>query len=159
MSSILEPTTLAIEGMTCSSCVNTVEKALNAGDGVSATINFATETAHILAPADMDIKTLMKVVEKAGYKAVPLHDGQSVTLHSKKSARALFFAFIFAVPAVTISMVMDWHHAIDMWIIAQVDSFGIARPLYSPTSWLVIALSAPVVYWLHGQFIAQLCAT
>jgi len=145
MSSILEPTTLAIEGMTCSSCVNTVEKALNAVDGVSATINFATETAHILAPADMDIKTLMKVVEKAGYKAAPLHDGQSVTLHSKKSARALFFAFIFAVPAVTISMVMDWHHAIDMWIIAQVDSFGIARPLYSPTSWLVIALSAPVV--------------
>ena len=145
MSSVLEPITLSIEGMTCSSCVNTVEKALNSVEGVSATINFATETAHILAPADMLPAELIKIVEKAGYKAAPLRDGQSVTLHNKKSARALFFAFIFAVPAVTISMVMDWHHHIDMWIISQVDSFGIARPLYSPTAWLVIALSAPVV--------------
>ena len=142
---ILEPTTLAIEGMTCSSCVNSVEKALNNLEGVRATINFATETAHILAPAELNVKDLIKTVEKAGYKASLLQDAQSVTLHSKKSARALFFAFIFAAPAVAISMVMSWHHQIDMWLISQLDSFGIARPLYSATSWLVIALSAPVV--------------
>ena len=142
---ILEPTTLAIEGMTCSSCVNAVEKALNNMDGVRASINFATETAHILAPADMDVKELIKTVEKAGYKAALLQDAQSVTLHSKKSARALFFAFIFAVPAVAISMVMGWHHAIDMWIHTQLDVFGLPHPLYSATAWLVIALSAPVV--------------
>jgi len=142
---ILEPTTLAIEGMTCSSCVNAVEKALNNMDGVRASINFATETAHILAPADIDVKELIKTVEKAGYKATLLQDAQSVTLHSKKSARALFFAFIFAVPAVAISMVMGWHHAIDMWIHTQLDVFGLPHPLYSATAWLVIALSAPVV--------------
>lgn len=142
---ILEPTTLAIEGMTCSSCVNAVEKALNNMDGVRATINFATETAHVLAPADMDVKELIKTVEKAGYKASLLHDAQAVTLHSKKSARALFFAFIFAVPAVALSMVMSWHHAIDMWIHDQLDLFGLPHPLYSATAWLVIALSAPVV--------------
>ncbi|MEY3649385.1 MAG: hypothetical protein RL370_88 [Actinomycetota bacterium] len=142
---ILEPTTLAIEGMTCSSCVNAVEKALNNMDGVRATINFATETAHVLAPADMDIKELIKTVEKAGYKASLLQDAQAVTLHSKKSARALFFAFIFAVPAVALSMVMSWHHAIDMWIHDQLDLFGLPHPLYSATAWLVIALSAPVV--------------
>ena len=145
MSTVLEPTTLSIEGMTCSSCVNSVEKALNAVDGVSATINFATETAHILAPADIDVKELVKAVEKAGYKAAFLADGQAVTLHSKKSAKALFFAFIFAAPAVAISMVMSWHHHIDMWIIAQLDSYSIAHPLYSATAWLVIALSTPVV--------------
>ena len=142
---ILEPTTLAIEGMTCSSCVNAVEKALNNMDGVRATINFATETAHVMAPADMDIKELIKTVEKAGYKASLLQDAQAVTLHSKKSARALFFAFIFAVPAVALSMVMSWHHAIDMWIHDQLDLFGLPHPLYSATAWLVIALSAPVV--------------
>ena len=145
MSEVLEPTTLSIEGMTCSSCVNAVEKALNSIDGVSATINFATETAHILAPADINVKELVKTVEKAGYKAALVADGQAVTLHSKKSAKALFFAFIFAAPAVAISMVMSWHHHIDMWIIAQLDSYSIARPLYSATAWLVIALSAPVV--------------
>ena len=145
MSQLLEPVTLSVQGMTCSSCVNTVEKALNKVEGVSATINFATETAHILAPADMSPKDLIKIVEKAGYSATLLVDAQSVTLHSKKSARAFFFAFIFAVPAVAISMVMSWHHQIDMWVHQILDNFGLPHPMYSATAWVVIALSAPVV--------------
>jgi Cu+-exporting ATPase len=145
MSQLLEPVTLSVQGMTCSSCVNTVEKALNKVEGVSATINFATETAHILAPADMNPKDLIKIVEKAGYSATLLVDAQSVTLHSKKSARAFFFAFIFAVPAVAISMIMSWHHQIDMWVHQILDSFGLPHPMYSATAWVVIALSAPVV--------------
>ncbi len=146
MSTVLESTTLSIEGMTCSSCVNTVEKALNAVDGVRATINFATETAHILAPADTDIKNLVKVVEKAGYKAAILQDGLSIALHSKKSARAVFFAFIFAVPAVAISMFMSWHHQVDKWVFQGLDYFGLPHPIYSATAWVVIALSAPIVF-------------
>ena len=145
MSQLLEPITLSVQGMTCSSCVNSVEKALNKVEGVSATINFATETAHILAPADMNPKDLIKVVEKAGYEASLLVDATSVTLHSKKSARAFFFAFIFAVPAVAMSMVMSWHHQIDMWVHDGLDTFGLPHPLYSATAWVVIALSAPVV--------------
>jgi Cu+-exporting ATPase len=145
MSQPIEPVTLSVQGMTCSSCVNTVEKALNKVEGVSATINFATETAHILAPADMSPKDLIKIVEKAGYSATLLVDAQSVTLHSKKSARAFFFAFIFAVPAVAMSMVMSWHHQIDMWVHEILDNFGLPHPLYSATAWVVIALSAPVV--------------
>jgi Cu+-exporting ATPase len=145
MSQLLEPVTLSVQGMTCSSCVNTVEKALNKVEGVSATINFATESAHILAPADMNPKDLIKIVEKAGYSATLLVDAQSVTLHSKKSARAFFFAFIFAVPAVAISMVMSWHHQIDMWVHEILDNFGLPHPMYSATAWVVIALSAPVV--------------
>ena len=145
MSQLLEPITLSVQGMTCSSCVNSVEKALNKVEGVSATINFATETAHILAPADMNPKDLIKVVEKAGYEASLLVDATSVTLHSKKSARAFFFAFIFAVPAVAMSMIMSWHHQIDMWVHDGLDAFGLPHPLYSATAWVVIALSAPVV--------------
>ena len=145
MSQLLEPVTLSVQGMTCSSCVNSVEKALNKVEGVSATINFATETAHILAPADMSPKDLIKIVEKAGYSATLLVDAQSVTLHSKKSARAFIFAFIFAVPAVAISMVMSWHHQIDMWVHEILDNFGLPHPMYSATAWVVIALSAPVV--------------
>jgi P-type Cu+ transporter len=148
MSAPLEPTTLSIEGMTCSSCVNTVEKALNSFDGVRATVNFATETAHILAPAEMNAKEFIKIVEKAGYSAKLITDAQSITLHSKKSARALFFASIFAIPAVVLSMVMSWHHQVDMWIHEALDYFGLAHPLYSPTAWAVIALSAPVVIFV-----------
>jgi len=145
MSQLLEPVTLSVQGMTCSSCVNSVEKALNKVEGVSATINFATETAHIMAPADMSPKDLIKIVEKAGYSASLLVDAQSVTLHSKKSARAFFFAFIFAVPAVAISMIMSWHHQVDMWVHQLLTYFGLPHPLYSATAWVVIALSAPVV--------------
>jgi P-type Cu+ transporter len=148
MSAPLEPTTLSIEGMTCSSCVNTVEKALNSVDGVRATVNFATETAHILAPAEMNAKEFIKIVEKAGYSAKLITGAQSITLHSKKSARALFFASIFAIPAVVLSMVMSWHHQVDMWIHEALDYFGLAHPLYSPTAWAVIALSAPVVIFV-----------
>jgi Cu+-exporting ATPase len=93
----------------------------------------------------MNPKDLIKIVEKAGYSATLLVDAQSVTLHSKKSARAFFFAFIFAVPAVAISMVMSWHHQIDMWVHQILDNFGLPHPLYSATAWVVIALSAPVV--------------
>jgi Cu+-exporting ATPase len=145
MSAPLEPTTLSIEGMTCSSCVNTVEKALNSVNGVRATVNFATETAHILAPAEMQAKDFIKIVEKAGYSATLITDAQSITLHNKKSGKALFFASIFAIPAVALSMVMSWHHQVDMWIHEALDYFGLAHPLYSPTAWAVIALSAPVV--------------
>jgi Cu+-exporting ATPase len=96
----------------------------------------------------MDAKGFIKIVEKAGYSAKLITDAQSITLHSKKSARALFFASIFAIPAVAISMVMSWHHQIDMWIHEALDYFALAHPLYSPTAWAVIALSAPVVIFV-----------
>ena len=82
MNSVLEPTTLSIEGMTCSSCVNTVEKALNSVAGVSATINFATESAHILAPADMDIKELIKIVDCLLYTSPSPRDRQKSRMPS-----------------------------------------------------------------------------
>jgi Cu+-exporting ATPase len=40
---------------------------------------------------------------------------------------------------------MSWHPAIDHWILSQLDNFHLMRPMYSPTAWLVIALSTPVV--------------
>jgi Cu+-exporting ATPase len=65
---------LAIEGMTCASCVAHVEKRLNRVPGVTATVNLALETAHIEllmddagSPADDD--ALVAAVRKAGYDA------------------------------------------------------------------------------------------
>jgi Cu+-exporting ATPase len=45
-------------------------------------------------------------------------------------------------------MVMSWHQQIDMWIHEALDYFALAHPLYSPTAWAVIALSAPVVVFV-----------
>ena len=61
---------LAIGGMTCASCAARVEKKLNKLDGVTATVNFATETARVTFPASVSAADLIKVVEGAGYTAV-----------------------------------------------------------------------------------------
>jgi Cu+-exporting ATPase len=56
---------LEIEGMTCTACARRVEKALNKVEGVSAFVDFATETAHIQGTASLD--ELRAAVEDTGY--------------------------------------------------------------------------------------------
>ena len=141
----LETRTLKLEGMTCSACVNSIERALNNLVGVSATVNFASETAHILAPAEISTKKLIETVKSAGYSAQLLGDSNQFALHSKRSAIALFFALLFSAPAIAISMTMAWHEQIDARILQVLDDLRILPPLHSPTAWLVIGLSAPVV--------------
>ncbi|MCA1860826.1 heavy metal translocating P-type ATPase [Janthinobacterium sp. HSC-3S05] len=59
---------LAIEGMTCGSCVGRVEKALAAVPGVTqASVNLATEVAKITSDTPIPLATLQAAVEKAGY--------------------------------------------------------------------------------------------
>ncbi|MGW8566202.1 heavy metal translocating P-type ATPase [Isoptericola sp. NPDC055881] len=60
---------LAIEGMTCASCVARVEKRLNRVDGVTATVNLPLESAHVQLTAPVDDAALVEAVEKAGYGA------------------------------------------------------------------------------------------
>ena len=80
--------TFAVTGMTCSSCVNSIERALNEIDGVSASVNFASETVHVLAPADLSAELVIKKIKDAGYGATLLSDGASPALHRKGAARA-----------------------------------------------------------------------
>jgi Cu+-exporting ATPase len=60
---------LAIEGMTCASCVARVEKRLNRVEGVTATVNLPLENAHVVLAADVTDADLVAAVEKAGYTA------------------------------------------------------------------------------------------
>jgi len=156
MSTSLEQTTLAVEGMTCSACVNAIERTLNSIEGVKASVNFGTETVHILAPAEINPKIFMQKIKDAGYSASPLGDSSHVAMHNKKSATALFFAALFAIPAIAISMVMSWHHSIDMWIHDTLDLFGILHPTYSPTAWLVIALTAAAAFSILDVFVPSM---
>ncbi|HLS03116.1 MAG TPA: heavy metal-associated domain-containing protein, partial [Beutenbergiaceae bacterium] len=59
------PIQLGIEGMTCAACAGRVERALNKLDGVTATVNYATEKAHITGLEDVDLA--VQTVHKAGY--------------------------------------------------------------------------------------------
>ena len=62
---------LPIEGMTCASCANRIEKRLNELDGVEASVNYATEAASVeYDPAHVSSPTqLIEAVEGAGYHA------------------------------------------------------------------------------------------
>ncbi len=65
-----QQTILPIEGMTCASCVSTVERALNHVEGVDeANVNLATERASIkYADDSVELTDLIQAVEETGYK-------------------------------------------------------------------------------------------
>ncbi|ANG95153.1 copper-translocating P-type ATPase [Brucella pseudogrignonensis] len=85
---------LAIEGMSCASCVSKVEKALNAVPGVTrASVNLATERAHVELAGQVPLGDLIKAVETAGYEARSLEEARSdakqETQSDKRDAEAL----------------------------------------------------------------------
>ncbi|MGW1653200.1 heavy metal translocating P-type ATPase [Streptomyces atratus] len=63
---------LTIGGMTCASCAARVEKKLNRMDGVTATVNYATEKARVSFGSGTDLADLIATVEKTGYTAQPV---------------------------------------------------------------------------------------
>jgi Cu+-exporting ATPase len=104
---------LAGGGMTCASCAARVERQLNKLDGVSATVNLATETAMVTCPAAMPATELISVVEQAGYTAaVPAPPGGEPTAGQADDAdqtnalpRRLLVSAALAVPVVALAMI------------------------------------------------------
>ncbi|HZM65721.1 MAG TPA: heavy metal-associated domain-containing protein, partial [Nakamurella sp.] len=60
---------LQIGGMTCASCAARIEKKLNRMPGVEASVNYATEKAHIVLPEGTDAAAAIATVEATGYTA------------------------------------------------------------------------------------------
>jgi Cu+-exporting ATPase len=126
---------LAIEGMTCASCASRIERRLNKLDGVNATVNYATENAHVTFADDVDPEALVAEVEAAGYAArlpqaidqvdaddEPAGDDPTVALRNR-----LLISTALTVPVVLLSMVPALQF--DNW------------------QWLCLTLAAPVVVW------------
>jgi Cu+-exporting ATPase len=125
---------LDIEGMTCASCVNRVEKKLGKLEGVQALVNLPLESAHVTVPEGISDEQLVDTVNAAGYKAkirqpVPAMD----TVHTAGSLRPrLVLAALFTVPVFLISMVPAF----------QFPHWG----------WAAAALALPVVTWAAWPF-------
>ncbi len=116
---------LAIGGMTCASCANRVEKRLNRLDGVTATVNYATEKASVTFGGGVTHGDLIAQVEKAGYSAAlpePPVDPTARTLRDR-----LLISAALAVPVVALAMIPATRFA--YW------------------QWLSLALATPVVVW------------
>ncbi|MRJ75704.1 cadmium-translocating P-type ATPase [Aeromicrobium sp. SMF47] len=134
---------LDITGMTCTSCAMRVEKKLNRLDGVSATVNYATEKATVEAEDGVEVQTLLDTVAKTGYSASvrpdvsrPRHDTADGDmsghdhegLHGAASMlRRLKISAALAIPVVILSMVPALQF--DNW------------------QWLALTLASPVVVW------------
>ncbi|MCK7660599.1 heavy metal translocating P-type ATPase [Corynebacterium sp. CCM 8835] len=137
---------LTVTGMTCTSCSGRVERKLNRLDGVTATVNFATETASV--DFDPDLLTpddLVSVVEKTGYGAsviAPAGSGTDDTDPAGDSPdtadearaeeiadlrRRLIVSAVCGLPVMLLSMVPALQF--DYW------------------QWVALALTGPVFFW------------
>ncbi|MET9380338.1 heavy metal translocating P-type ATPase [Streptomyces sp. NPDC002928] len=126
---------LLIGGMTCASCAARVEKKLNRMDGVTATVNFATEKAKVTYPAGIQVVDLIATVVKTGYTAeeptppeperqeqAPAADPELASLRHR-----LLVSATLALPVVLLAMVPAWQF--ENW------------------QWLSLTLAAPVAVW------------
>jgi Cu+-exporting ATPase len=129
---------LLIGGMTCASCAARIEKKLNRLDGVTATVNYATEKAKISYGPGVTPEDLVATVEKTGYSArVPRPtraDEPAVPAEDPVAAlrRRLLIAAALTVPVIALAMVPAWQF--DHW------------------QWLSLTLAAPVVVWGGAPF-------
>ncbi|MBQ0999251.1 cation-translocating P-type ATPase [Streptomyces sp. RK62] len=130
---------LLIGGMTCASCAARVEKKLNRMDGVTASVNYATEKAKVSRPADVSVADLIAVVERTGYTARepepprPAPEEPGATPENTGDTgpdsyrQRLTVSALLTVPVILMSMVPA----------LQFDSW----------QWLALTLAAPVVVW------------
>ncbi|MBK1786316.1 heavy metal translocating P-type ATPase [Prauserella cavernicola] len=125
---------LAIGGMTCASCAMRVERKLNKLDGVTATVNYATEKARVTYADGVSPERLVEQVEAAGYSATlpPEPDTEPEQPEPgddplRAARQRLFGSLVLSVPVIVLAMVPAWQF--DYW------------------QWISLTLAAPVVVW------------
>ncbi len=139
---------LAIEGMTCASCVNRVEKALRRVSGVvDASVNLATERASVRYLGSPDIVSrLVGAVEQTGYEAKPVQSGSGQTDREQLAReaeiaglrRSLAVAAILTLPVFILEMGSHFIPAVHDWVMGT---------LGHRTSWyLQFALTTLVLF-------------
>ncbi|MDA4105793.1 heavy metal translocating P-type ATPase [Mycolicibacterium holsaticum] len=122
---------LSIDGMTCASCANRIERKLNKIDGVSASVNFATEKARVTYGDSVTPEVLVNTVEDAGYQAY-LPAGVSADAPGEQDPAALLRDRLLISLALTVPVIA----------MAMVPALQ-----FTNWQWLSLTLAAPVVVW------------
>ncbi|MBC9716966.1 copper-translocating P-type ATPase [Streptomyces sp. TRM66268-LWL] len=130
---------LAIGGMTCASCSSRIERKLNRIEGVTASVNLATEKARVAYGGQVAVPDLIATVEKLGYSAHEIvpeppvdadspEPSGSPEAHEADALRQRFtVSAVLALPVILMAMVPALQF--DNW------------------QWLSLTLAAPVVVW------------
>jgi Cu+-exporting ATPase len=131
---------LDIVGMTCATCVLTIEEALNGLDGViSASVNLATEKATIrYNPETVTVASLRRAISDAGYQATIAdassrdREREARERQSRRLRFLLVFSFLLAIPTFILSF---------------------TKPFVPETNnWILLALATPVQFFVGWQF-------
>ncbi|MFD0000969.1 heavy metal translocating P-type ATPase [Streptomyces sp. NPDC127178] len=135
-----DPTTeveLAIGGMTCASCAARIEKKLNRMDGVTATVNYATEKAKVSYGDDVSVQDLIATVEATGYTAqepAPPAREEAGSGDGPDELRPLrerlVTAVALAVPVVAMAMIPALQFEYWQWL-----SLTLAAPVVTYAGW------------------------
>ncbi|GHH36881.1 carbonate dehydratase [Lentzea cavernae] len=102
--------------MTCASCANRIERKLNKLDGVSATVNYATEKASVQFPDDLQVGDLVSTVRAAGYDAEEPQPEAPEFDEAGELGLRVSLAAVFGVPVIVFSMVPAWQFPTWQWI-------------------------------------------
>jgi len=130
---------LVIGGMTCASCAARVEKKLNRMEGVSATVNYATEKAKVSFAAGVTVPDLVATVEATGYTArepappapeAPADRGRDEDDGLRPLRQRLVTAVVLAVPVVAMAMVPALQFEYWQWL-----SLTLAAPVVTYAAW------------------------
>ncbi|WP_371582615.1 heavy metal translocating P-type ATPase [Streptomyces sp. NBC_01314] len=130
---------LSIGGMTCASCAARVEKKLNRMDGVTATVNYATEKAKVSHTDDVSVRDLIATVEATGYTArepapparsEPESTGEAVDDESLRLRQRLITAVVLAVPVIAMAMIPALQFEYWQWL-----SLTLAAPVVTYAGW------------------------
>ncbi|MFC4857581.1 heavy metal translocating P-type ATPase [Actinophytocola glycyrrhizae] len=131
---------LAIGGMTCASCANRIERRLNKLDGVTATVNYATEKARVVVSGDVAPDALVEQVAAAGYTAtLPKareERAEPEEVDEEDPARSLrqrlIVSLVLSVPVIALAM--------------------IPAIQFTNWQWISLTLAAPVIVWAALPF-------
>ncbi|MFD8244199.1 heavy metal translocating P-type ATPase [Nocardia sp. NPDC059691] len=123
---------LVIGGMTCASCAARIEKKLNKLDGVTATVNYATEKARVDVTGDVSPDDLIATVEQAGYTAALPAPPKPQEIAAEEDPAAslrtrLLISVALSVPVIAMAMIPALQ--------------------FTNWQWLSLTLAAPVVVW------------
>ncbi|MBY4107304.1 heavy metal translocating P-type ATPase, partial [Rhodococcus fascians] len=120
-------TELILGGMTCASCANRIERKLNKLDGVSATVNYATEKARVTSDG-VATEDLIAAVEAAGYTAsLPVAEPVDADTPVDPLKQRLIVSAVLSVPVIAMAMIPALQ--------------------FTNWQWLSLTLAAPVVVW------------
>ena len=126
---------LEIGGMTCASCAMRIEKKLNKLEGVTASVNYATEKAKVDVPSGYDPGLLVAEVERTGYTAAlpapKRTDSDSPAEQADPELASLrqrlIMSTILTVPVILMAMIPALQ--------------------FTYWQWASLALAAPVIVW------------